>query len=54
MGLMRSLLEHERPLVEFLCELVAIRLDLDTLRVQPMNDGEKLINARCLCPIHVS
>ena len=36
---MRALLEHERPLAEFLFELACISVDLDAMRVQSMDDG---------------
>lgn len=36
---MRSLLERERPLVGCLFELAGLSVDLDALRVEPMEDG---------------
>lgn len=36
---MRALLEHERPLAEFLFELARIPINLDAIRVRPMDDG---------------
>ena len=36
---MRALLEHERPLVSFLFELAGLPIELDVLRVTPMQDG---------------
>jgi hypothetical protein len=35
----RALLEHERPLAGFLFELARIPIDLNELRVQPMDDS---------------
>ncbi|MFC3685646.1 DUF6984 family protein [Hydrogenophaga luteola] len=36
---MRELLERERPLVGYLFELAGLSVDLDALRVEPMQDG---------------
>ena len=36
---MRHLLEHERPVVEYLFELAGMPVDLDALIVRPMSDG---------------
>jgi hypothetical protein len=36
---MRALLEHERPLVDYLFELACLPVDLDTLLIEPMDDG---------------
>ena len=39
LGVMRPLLEHERPLAQFLFELAGLSVHLDSLVVQPMDDG---------------
>ena len=36
---MRELLKRERPLVDYLFELAGLSVDLDALRVEPMQDG---------------
>ena len=36
---MRELLERERPLAGYLFELAGLSIDLDALRVEPMQDG---------------
>lgn len=37
---MRELLQRERPLVGYLFELAGLSVDLDALRVEPMQDGD--------------